>query len=107
MASCFARSLALSLALALSAASLPAKPASNARVAGGMLIPLGLLATVVGFTGATGPASSDSWVCLSCSEEQRRTWMLVGLSGAAATGLGGWLWVKGGERQEVALSLRF
>jgi hypothetical protein len=96
----------LALILTLITASLPAKPASNARVAGGMLIPLGLLTAALGLSSALGP-SSDSWVCLNCSEESRRNWLLVGVGGVAATGLGAWLWVKGGERQEAALSLRF
>lgn len=100
------RNCGLALALGL-AASLPAKPASNARVAGGMLVPVGLLAAAVGLSGAWGPDSGGSWVCMNCSQEQRRAWLLVGLGGAAATGLGAWLWVKGGERQEVAVSLRF
>jgi len=90
---------ALLLCLAL-AAPAPAAPASDARVGGGMLLAIGTCFTVLGVVGMTQP--EDGFIKIGAP-----TYASIALGGAATAGLGYWLWVKGGEHPQVALSYRF
>jgi hypothetical protein len=95
------RSLLLVLALVLLGAALPAAPASNQRVGGGMLMGIGVPLAVIGAVNLIQPADSNG-ITLG-----RETYAGIAVAGAAATGLGAWLWVRGGRQPQVALSWRF
>jgi hypothetical protein len=77
-----------------------AKPATNLRVGGGMLMGIGVPLAIIGLANIGAPPANYNFVSGGVA-------LGIGLSGVAMTGTGAWLWVKGGERQEVALSWRF
>lgn len=94
------KALLLSLCF-LFASTIHAAPTSNGRVGGGMLMFIGGGLAVGGLVAATQPDSSafhDSFKSLALG---------AAVTGVALGGLGTWLWIRAGERQEVALSYRF
>lgn len=77
-----------------------AKPASNLRVGGGMLMGIGVPLAIIGLANVGAPPGNYNFVSGGLA-------LGIGLGGLATAGTGAWMWVKGGERQELALSLRF
>lgn len=95
----FWRALALMAALGV-AVPLPAAPASNQRVGGGMLMGVGLTLGVLGVGALATPP--DGLIRIDPA-----VYGGIAAGGFALAGLGAWLWVRGDPAPQAGLSLRY